>query len=160
MRAFLILLFIAIAFTATTTAQSRGIEGAWRLTEVTTTGANGGTKMMTQPSIYLFTKKHYSITYVSSDAPRPAMDDLSKATAAELRSVFVDSFIANAGTYEMKDGKLTTRPTVAKSPGFMQDGNFVTMSAKINGNVLTLTTESGRAGTAPNPTTYKLTRIE
>ena len=92
--------------------------------------------MMTQPSIYLFTKKHYSITYVSSDAPRPAMDDLSKATAAELRSVFVDSFIANAGTYEMKDGKLTTRPTVAKSPGFMQDGNFVTMSVKINGKGL------------------------
>jgi hypothetical protein len=75
--------------------------------------------------MYLFTKKHYSIIYVSSDAPRAILPDLSKATADELRSVFGNSFVANAGEYEiMKGGKITFSPKVAKSPLYMKDGNY------------------------------------
>lgn len=159
MREFVIVFLFALALTVSASAQSKNIQGAWRLTEITTTGPDGSTRQMSQPSIYLFTKKHYSIIYVASADARPVLDDYSKTSADELRNIFVDSFVANAGTYEMKGGKLTTRPMVAKLPSFMKSGTFVTVAAKMEGNMMTLTTEAG--GNAPaNPTTYKLTRIE
>src|SRR3982750_241787 len=103
---------VALVLGVSAFAQSKGkIEGVWRLTEVTTTGANGSTKQTSQPSLYLFTKNHYSIIYVSSDAPRPETDS-DQMSAEELRNNFVNSFIANAGTYEFKDGKLTMHPMV------------------------------------------------
>lgn len=152
---------IVIVFGVSALAQSRsGIEGVWALTEVTSTGPNGKTQQMSQPSMYLFTRKHYSIIYISSEGPRAVPDDISKLSSEELRNIFVDSFIANAGTYEMKNGKVTLRPMVAKSPGYMQPGIFVTSSFKISGNMMTLVTESTNGGPAANPTTYKLKRIE
>ncbi|MGB7210608.1 MAG: hypothetical protein WBD27_18275 [Pyrinomonadaceae bacterium] len=158
MRMSMIALFAAMVLSVSTFGQK--IEGVWSLTEITTTGAGGSTKQMSQPSMYLFTKKHYSIIYVSSDAPRSATADSSKMTAEELRNVFVDSFIANAGTYELKAGKLTVRPMVAKSPGYMQPGVFTTQSVKIDGNMMTLVSDSSNTGPSTNPTTYKLKRVE
>jgi hypothetical protein len=140
-------------------AEAQKIEGVWSITEVTTTGPNAATEKSTQPSMYLFTKKHYSIIYVASDKPRN-MTDSSKMTADQLRKVFVESFIANAGTYEFKAGKLTMHPMVAKSPGYMQPGNWTRQSVKITGNTMTLTSDSTNAGQATNPTTIGLTRVE
>jgi hypothetical protein len=151
-------LLVSILLAGPITAQK--IEGVWALTEVTTTGANGKTQQVSQPSMYLFTKKHYSIIYVAGDAPRPDVADIDAATADELRNIFVRSFIANAGTYEIKGGKLTTRPMVAKSPNFMKSGTWVTSAVTINANTMTLVTESNNAGPAANPTTFKLKRIE
>ncbi len=158
MRSSIMALLIALVLTASAFGQK--VEGVWQLTEITTTGTNGSTKQMSQPSMYLFTKKHYSVIYVASDAPRTVMADIGKATADELRDVFVTSFIANAGTYELKGGKLTMRPSVAKSPGFMQAGNFSTLTIKIAGNMMTLVSENSNSGPAANPTTFKLKRIE
>jgi hypothetical protein len=151
------LLFVLI-FSASAAGQK--IQGVWSLTEITTTGQNAGTKPTTQPSMYIFTKNHYSVTYVSSAEARPQIADISKATADELRDVFVNSFVANAGTYEIKGGKLTLRPTVAKNPGFMAPGTFSTLSIKTDGNTMTLVSEGTNAGPAANPTTFKLKRVE
>ena len=140
-------------------AQAQKIEGVWRLTEITTTGPGAATKKATQPSMYIFTRKHYSVTYVSSDAPRDA-SDTSKMDADKLRDVFIKSFVANAGTYELKAGKITLQPVVAKSPGYMQAGNWTRLSVKISGKNLALTSDSTNAGPAANPTTFKLTRVE
>jgi hypothetical protein len=150
--------FLAIAIFGIS-AQAQKIEGVWSLSEVTTTGPNGSTEKVTQPSMYLFTKKHYSIIYVASDAPRDTTDS-SKMDADTLRKVFVQSFVANAGTYELKDGKLTLHPMVAKSPGYMQPGNWNRQTVKITGNTMTLMSDSSNNGPATNPTTYKLTRVE
>ena len=158
MRMSMIALFVAMVLSVSTFGQK--IEGVWSLTEITTTGTGGSTKQMAQPSMYLFTKKHYSIIYVSSAAPRSATADSSKMTAEELRSVFVDSFIANAGTYELKAGKITVHPMVAKSPAYMQPGVFSTSSVKIDGNMMTLVSERSNTGPSTNPTTYKLKRVE
>lgn len=161
MRMFALALFIAALLSASAFAQGKsGIEGAWQLTQVTTTGPNGATMAATQPSMYLFTKNHYSIIYVASDKPRPVMDDYSKATQEQLYSIFVDDFIANAGTYEVKAGKLTVHPMVAKSPGYMQPGTWATSSMMMKGNMMTLVTENSSSGPAKNPTTYQLKRIE
>ena len=138
-------------------AQSKSIQGVWKLTEQT---AGGTTKVMSQPSMYIFTKKHYSIIYVSTETPRAVVDDISKMTADELRATFVSGFIANAGTYEFKGGKVTMHPIVAKSPAFMAGGNWMTSAVTINGNSMTIVSETNNSGPVQNPTTSKLTRIE
>lgn len=140
--------------------QTGSIQGVWKAVEVTTTGEKGANKAVTQPSMYLFTKKHYSIIYVSSDAARPVPEDVSKMTADELRAVFVRDFVANAGTYEMKGGKLTLRPLVAKSPNVMKSGAFHTSAITISGNTMTMVSESSDEGPVTNPTTRKLVRVE
>ena len=150
-------LLIVLLLAVGAAAQSRSIQGVWKLTEQV---SGGQTKAMTQPSVYIFTKKHYSIIYVTGDAPRTAIADLSKATADELLSTFVTNFIANAGTYELKGGKLTTRPIVAKSPNLMQPDRWMTSSVTINGNTMTITPENTNSGPVQNPATSKLTRIE
>ncbi len=158
MRMSILALFVVLIFSVSASGQK--IQGVWSLTEVTTTGPNGSTKQISQPSMYMFTKMHYSVIYVSSAEPRPQIADISKATADQLRDVFVNSFVANAGTYEVKGGKLTMRPSVAKSPGFMQPGNYTTMSLKTDGKTMTLISESSNNGPATNPTTFKLKRVE
>ena len=160
MRMTMIALCFALVLSVSASAQSRSIEGVWSLTEISSAAPSSTPKLMAQPSMYLFTKKHYSIIYVSSVTPRPEMDDLSTATADDLRKVFVESFVANAGTYEMKAGKITVRPMVAKSPGYMKAGTMSTLSVKIDGNTMTLTTEGTSSGPAAVPTTYKLKRVE
>jgi hypothetical protein len=140
-------------------AQKGSIEGVWSLTEITTTGTDGSTKQMSQPSMYLFTKKHYSIIYVAGGVARPEMD-ASEMNAEQLKTTFVDSFIANAGTYEYKDGKLTLHPIVAKAPGFMKPGTWIRQSVKMDANTLTLVSDSSNTGPSTNPSTIKLKRVE
>ncbi|MFN0278341.1 MAG: hypothetical protein ACKVRN_07035 [Pyrinomonadaceae bacterium] len=161
MKVFVLALLIAATMCISVAAQSKsGIQGVWKLTEVTTTGPEGKTMKATQPGMYLFTKTHYSIINVVGDKPREVMEDYSKATQEQLLSIFVNGFRANAGTYEVKGGKLTVRPMVAKSPGYMMEGTWDTSAMKIDGNMMTLTSEVSNSGPAKNPTTFKLTRVE
>lgn len=154
-------LLIVAALSISAFAQTKsGIQGVWQITEVTTTGKNGSTNRSPQPGMYIFTKKHYSIIYVSSDSPRAILPDVGKATADELRSVFVDSFVANAGKYDLEKGKLHVWPMVAKSPGYMQSGQNATSSVKIVGNTMTITSEETNGYPVKDPTTMKFTRVE
>ena len=158
MRVGSVIFLIAVVFGSLAQAQKKGsIEGVWRLDEQSSAG---NTRHMSQPSMYIFTKKHYSIIYVSSDAPRQALADISKATADELRSVFVESFVANAGLYDMKDGKISFWPKVAKSPTFMRDGSYVTFTFKVTGNTMTMTSEGENGYPVKTPVISKFTRIE
>ena len=88
------------------------------------------------------------------------MLDASKATADELRKVFVDDFIANSGTYDIKGNMLTITPHVAKDPGFMQPGNFIAYTFKLDGDHLTLVAHSTTSGPVKDPVTLKLKRVE
>lgn len=160
MKTGLIALFIVAAFSVSGFGQSRsGLEGVWSLTEITTTGDSGSTRKMSQPSMYLFTKNHYSIIYVSGDSPRADVE-ADKATADELRDTFVKSFVANAGTYEFKGGKLTLHPMVAKSPGYMKAGNWNAYMVKSDGKTATFVSDSSNNGPSTNPTTFRLMRVE
>ena len=162
MKVFVFSLLIVVLSVSAFAQSKKGVEGVWQISEITMTGSDGKVMNMkaTQPSMYMFTKNHYSIIYVQSDKPRDVMEDYSKATQEQLFSIFVDDFVANAGTYEVKNGKLTVHPMVAKSPSYMQAGTWSTYSMKISGNTMTLTTESSNSGPYKNPTTFKLTRVE
>jgi hypothetical protein len=139
------------------------IQGVWQITELTTTGKDASTNKSPQPSLYIFTAKHYSIARVNGTAPRPNLPaaDYPKATAAQLLAAWGPSgFAAQSGTYEVAGGKLTTRAIVARGTGPMAPGAFSTSSYKLDGKTLTITQERNQNGPVENPTTWKLTRIE
>jgi hypothetical protein len=140
-------------------AAAQSITGVWKVTEQTTTGDKAKTTSVTQPRMYFFTKQHYSIIAVTSDVERPMIDPAT-ATADQLRDVFVDSFVANAGKYDYKAGKLSIWPSVAKNPGFMHAGLNATFLVKIKGKTMTLTSETSNTYPVKNPTTLTLTRVE
>ncbi len=159
MKKYVLVILIAAAMSISVAAQSN-IRGVWQLTEITMTGKYAMTMKVTQPSVYIFTKKHYSKMYIGSDKPRPALDDYSKATQEQLYSVFVDGFDASAGTYDAKAGKLTLHTIVAKSPSDMKEGSWSTYSMSISGDTITLTPESSNTGPSKKTITFKLTRVE
>jgi hypothetical protein len=138
------------------------IQGAWRVTERTVTGAAAATDKSPQPSIYLFTKQHYSIIVVPGTAARKepvAAANPDKLTDAEkiARYDIWNVFTANTGTYQVSGSTLTTRAVVAKNPAVM--GTTASREFKIDGNTLTLIQKSA-AGQPASQTTTRLTRIE
>jgi hypothetical protein len=139
------------------------LQGVWRVTEIVETGANAATNKSPQPSLYMFTKQHYSIMTVNGTAARKdfgAPKDPLKLTDAEkiARYEVWDAFTANSGTYQVSGNTLTTRPLVAKNPGVMA-GPPATREFRIQGNTLTLTQKSA-AGQPVSETRTTLTRVE
>ena len=157
----LLVLVGAPLFSQSGAASQPTIQGVWRITEVTTTGPNASTNKSPQPSLYIFTAKHYSLIRINGTTARPDMPQgqQEKATAAQLLAVW-GPLTAQSGTYEVAGGKLTTRPLVAKNTFAMASGAFSTSSYKLDGKTLTITAERNAAGPVANPTTWTLTRIE
>lgn len=156
-----LLVFGASAFARAQTAPS--IQGAWRVTEVVVTGANAANNKSPQPSLYVFTRQHYSIMTVNGTMPRKdfgTAKDPAKLTDAEKNARYEawDAYTANSGTYQVTGSTLTTRPLVAKNPGVMT-GPSATREFRIAGNTLTLIQKSA-AGQPVSETTTRLTRVE
>jgi hypothetical protein len=138
------------------------LQGAWRVTDVVTTGANAETNKNPQPGLYLFTQKHYSIVTDNATAPRKdfgAARERGKLTDAEkiARYEVWDKFSANSGTYQVSGNTLTVHPLVAKNPAVM--GPAVTREFRIEGNTLTVIRKPA-PGQPVSETTTRLTRVE
>jgi hypothetical protein len=143
-------------------AQSRpSLQGVWRLVEVRITGPNASTNNKPQPSLYIFTGKHYSIVRVTSADPRPELKDPAKVTEAEALAVW-GPLQAQAGTYEIAGGNLFLLPTVAKNPNVMRTGRKPDVfSFTLQGDTLTVVQKSNPDGQPiANPSTFRLTRVE
>jgi len=143
------------------TALARGkLKGVWKFTEFSISGPNAGSTINTpaQPGIFSFTKKHYSIMFLSSDKPRPEYR-LQGATDAEKMMAW-EPFSANSGTYEIKGTTLTTHPVIAKNPTVMKPGAFVTYVFSVKGKTLLLTPKDSNTVPGGNPPTFKLIRLE
>jgi hypothetical protein len=154
------ILAVLVATVIPTTAKAAGIQGAWKVTEVTTTGNGGRTNTSPQPSLFLFTRKHFSMLAVNGDNPRPNTPaDPSKASAAELFAAW-GPFTAVSGTYQVSGGTLTTHPSVSKNPRNMVPGAEATYTMKMERKTLILVNVTGPGGAATNPTAMKLTRVE
>jgi hypothetical protein len=97
------------------------LEGAWSVVSVRETGPDSAAKTIVPLGLYQFGDKHYSIMRVTASQPR-TLAAAATVTDAEKLAAY-DSFLANAGTYEVSDTTLTVRPIVAKSPNFMAGGS-------------------------------------
>jgi hypothetical protein len=139
------------------------IQGVWRVTEIVVSGANASSNKTPQPSLYIFTKDHYSIITVNGTAARKAFGapkDPAKLTDAEKLERYDawNQFTANAGTYKVSGTSLTTQPIVAKNPSVM-GGSGQTREFKIEGKTLTFVQKSA-AGQPASETRTTLTRVE
>ena len=161
MRRAVILALLAGVFPSLSSAQSpSGLQGAWQVVEVTTTGPNGSTNSRPQPGVYLFTARHYSITAVLSAEPRPVFKDPANVTGEEALAVWTP-LQAQSGTYEVAGGSLSLLPMVAKNPGVMRTGRKPDVySFTVQGDSLTLVQKSDGFGQLANPTTLRLQRLD
>ena len=96
------------------------LEGAWSIVSIRVTGPDSAATTV-QPNLFLFTDRHYSMMRVTGNQPRTLAAKDSVTDAEKLAAY--DSFIANAGTYEVADSTLTIHPVVARSPNFMSGGS-------------------------------------
>lgn len=141
MRALKAIVVLAL-FPAILLAQNpakKSLEGAWKIAESEFMGADTSRISNPQPSLIIFGQKHYSMMLVPGDKPRTLFKGINP-TDVEKLSAF-DSFIANAGTYEVAGSTLTVHPMVAKVPNFMA-GGFSKYQFRIDGNTLWLTSKS------------------
>jgi hypothetical protein len=130
------------------------LEGAWRVTEVTTTGPNARTITKHNPGVVLITAKHLALVIEASDTPRPS----GPATILEQLRAIADPFVSFAGAYETAGDLLTVRITVHKNPANMRSGAFLVWSYKVDGDTLTFVAVRTHEGPSQNPITWKLTR--
>ena len=137
------------------------LPGVWHVVEARITGPAPRTiSFADRPNLTIITAKHYSRVEVQADGPRPALADVAKATADELRAVW-GPFVAEAGTYEIAPGGLVTmRPIASKNPAIMGPAVFITYAYQLEGDTLSLTQQRNQSGPFANPFTLKLVRVE
>jgi hypothetical protein len=152
---------LAVLVTVQSAAAQGKLEGVWRVSEVTFTGANALkiTVAPTHPSLFIITKKHFSfLNIANTTGTRP---DLPQQGATDAQKVAVwTPVVAWAGTYEVKGNMYTARTIVAKDPSEMAPGNFSTSEFKIEGDTLTFTPKTNQDGPIANPIITKFVRVE
>lgn len=141
-------------------AQTPRITGAWRMVEVTRKDPTGRrNRERAQPGLYLFTNRHYSMTRVEASKPRPDLPRDRVRTSDHYRDTW-GPFAAQAGTYELRAGNLTTRPQVAKNPSRMQRRSFSTYRVRLTADTLWLQLITNDSGAVPDSIVHKLVRAE
>ena len=153
-----------VGFTQAKPSTTASIQGVWKITELVRTGANAANIKAPQPSLYIFTPRHYSIIAVNgtqSRPPVPAFKNPDKPTDAEKLAMYAmwQPVAANSGTYEIKGATLTRRALVAKNVEVMTTAPPNVSDFKIQGNTLTLMNKSA-AGQPASETRLTLTRVE
>jgi len=120
------------------------IEGAWKPVEVVVDSGPDRGRHTTdvQPGLLIFTKRHYSMTFVQGFKARSLPSD--NTTNEQLAQLFVP-FTANAGTYRHTGSTVTLSPTVAKNPAVM-DGTPISVTVRIKGDTMWATPAGAFAG--------------
>lgn len=169
----LLTLILLAAVVLPMSAQSKpSIQGVWRAVEVTVTESPAGrrdpfgafpagTHTRFQPSLMIFTSRHYSRTTDTAAEPRPTAPYKTpgKPTVEELQAEW-GPFAANAGTYEVSGTIVTLHAIVAKNPRAQSAKNFTRLTFKLDRNTLWLTPMETETGPIPNPVTSKYERVE
>jgi hypothetical protein len=116
-----VLWLLALPLHPPATSQKLSLEGVWQRVSVTYAGPDTSwTLTHPQPSVYIFTKRYYSMMFVPGEGPRtPFTTD--RPSPAERITAF-NSFRASSGTYELRDSHLVLRPLVARVPNLMTAG--------------------------------------
>ena len=136
---------LALVVGASAPAFGQTLEGVWkRVAVVVDSGPDRGRHTSdVQPGLLIFTRNHYSMTFVQGFKPRPIPGD--SATDEELGLSFLP-FTANAGTYWQGAGVITFSPSVAKHPAVMS-GTKLTYTVRIKGDTI-WAKSAGRGGYA------------
>ena len=141
--------------------KSPSLQGVWQAVEVTIPGPLQRTITLPEPrsNLTMITARHFSRMQVEGEGARPAVADVTKASADDLRAAW-GPFYAEAGTYEITGNVITLRPVVAKNPAAMTPGAFTAWSFALDGNTLRVTAAKNQNGPIANPPTITLVRVE
>jgi hypothetical protein len=135
--------------------QPTQVEGAWWVAEVSGPGPRVVTSP--QPGLLLFTGRHYSYTFVTSETPRPPLP-VGPTTAEALATIW-NPFTANAGTFEISGETMTRRPLVAKDPSSMAPGVFNEYLFHVVADTMWITPTRNETGEARAPSTVRYMRV-
>lgn len=130
-------LFSTVA--AAQTAPKKPFEGAWRVVEEVVTGADASINANPQPSLFIFTRSHYSMMSVPGTQARMLFKGNQPTTEEKIPAF--DSFVGNTGTYEVAGAVLSIRPSIARFPNYMAGGHSK-YQFRVEGNTLWLTQKS------------------
>ncbi len=113
----LVAIFLAGTLAASDERADMGsLVGAWRVDEITLQSPKGsGMNPDPQPGLFIFTDDHYSIAWIPRPDGRAAFATPWTPTPTEIESAYA-TVLFNAGTYELTDTTLTTRPVISKVP--------------------------------------------
>ena len=137
---------------------SPGVVGVWKVSEIMT----GGPKprpLASSTGIVIFTQRHYSISQVTSEKPRPDLPPKKEATDKQRADAY-EPFTGQAGTYEIHGNEMTIRPAVSMNPNLMRAGSFTTVTFVREGNTLSITFKADENGPLVNKITMKYTLVE
>jgi hypothetical protein len=157
---------LAIAVASSQAALAAGkapsIEGVWKITDVTATGANPMANPSPQANLYIFSHGHYSVVADSGRAPRTSasVKDPANPTDAEKLAKYQEwaPLTAQAGTYELKGKTLTRLPTVAKNVSVIGPEGKAESEIKLTGNTLVMISKAP-AGQPAREQRLTLTRV-
>ena len=138
-------------------AQGNKLEGVWKVVEVTITGPNASTNSNPQPGFFMFTKKHYSMTYITGDT---APHDLPRNATDAQKTAAWKPFEAYAGEYEIKGATVMFRAKVCKNQAALKPDSGSVQDLRIEDNTMWLTIKIYNDRPVTNPTTTKLVRVE
>jgi len=125
---------LVVIVSASSPALGQTLRGTWKPVEVVIDSGPDRGRHTTdvQPGLLIFTKRHYSITFVQGFKPRPLPVD--NATDEQLGLSFL-RFTANAGTYQRRDSTIVFSPSVAKHPAVMAGKPFTTV-VRVKGDTM------------------------
>ena len=124
-----------VAFRPTHRADASSVVGAWKVVSATVLGGPqaGAEFELSQPSLAVFTERHFATVLVSGMQPRVTLPD--EPTNEQLLAAW-RPVQAMAGTYEIVGGELRTRLIVSKSPNETAEGTEETSTLELDGDAL------------------------
>ena len=127
--------------------QPATLQGAWKIVRTSlTTEDKPNLVDYGQPSLLLFTARHYSLMYVEGNKTRQMFRDLTRPTEAEKLEAF-DTFAGHSGTYTVVDSIIAMEVEVSKWPNMMGAelrSTFARFAYRIVGDTLRLTRRNPR----------------
>ena len=152
------LLALTLASIKLESQSANPLPGVWKVAEIVS--PLGERNSNPQPTIYIFTTRHYSHVSVTSTMPRPNYTGQNVTDAQRLE--MWQPFSATSGTYDSGASEFTIRPIVAKNPGFMDPRSFTTFELTTEGKDIWI--RAAKADTGPIPPTtanrVRLVRLE
>lgn len=103
-----------------------------------------------QPGLFIVAENRYSIMWTPTPQTRTPFEKLSDPSPEEVQAAF-GSVVFNAGSYILTDSTITTKPYIAKAPGF--EGGSQVYRYELTGNDLlhlTMIDEVYPDGTKPS----------
>ena len=140
MRWFVLLVLFLLAMTGcsqymTDVPETRGpLEGSWVMTEIAVISERGeNTYPDPAPGLFIFDKSYYSMVWMPLTEIPPDFEEIWRPTEEEKAGAY-SSIVVNSGTYTYTDTTVTTVPSVAKTPEFI-DGHAV-YTYRVEGDTL------------------------